>query len=192
MVYGVLGHTGAGWVMHDAALIKRWRRHAALDSLNDGDVFVLDAGLEIFQWNGTRSGVYEKRRANEVVTQLKEERNGRPKSQVLDGKEECEAFWGKLDGGFGEVASAEDGGSDDDVTKPRPKQLWKLSDADGELKMTKVSEGSDVNPEQLDENDVFIIDDSGVALFVWIGKGASVDEKSTVTSPSDFLSASRK
>lgn len=146
-------------------------------SLNDGDVFLLDAGLELFQWNGTSAGVFEKRRANEIVAQLKEERNGKPVSTVLDGQEESEGFWGKLDGGFGDVVSAEAGGADDEVAKPRPKQLWKLSDATGEMVMSKVSEGADVKAEQLDENDVFIVDDSGVALFVWIGKGASADEK---------------
>lgn len=146
-------------------------------SLNDGDVFLLDAGLELSQWNGTSAGVYEKRRCNEIIAQLKEERNGKPKSSVLDGMEECEEFWGKLEGGFGEVKSAEQGGKDEEVTTVRPKQLWKLSDASGTLEVTKVAEGKEVNSSLLDENDVFIVDDAGVALFVWIGKGASPDEK---------------
>jgi gelsolin len=33
---------------------------ATVDSLNGGDVFVLDTGKAIYQWNGHKSGVFEK------------------------------------------------------------------------------------------------------------------------------------
>ncbi|KNC71057.1 hypothetical protein SARC_16408, partial [Sphaeroforma arctica JP610] len=53
-----------------------------LDSLNDGDVFILDKGLEIFQWNGTSAGIFEKRRAMEVSEFLKQQRHGKAEFQV--------------------------------------------------------------------------------------------------------------
>eukprot|EP00953_Heterococcus_sp_UTEX-ZZ885_P013551 7742-Heterococcus_DN1.PRE.2 len=40
------------------------------DSLNDGDVFVLDNGLQLYQWNGTQAGVFEKRQGQEIVNSI--------------------------------------------------------------------------------------------------------------------------
>jgi hypothetical protein len=36
-------------------------------SLNSGDVFILDAGLTLYQWNGKDSNKYEKAKALDVV-----------------------------------------------------------------------------------------------------------------------------
>ncbi len=36
-------------------------------SLNSGDVFILDAGLKLYQWNGKDSNKYEKAKALDVV-----------------------------------------------------------------------------------------------------------------------------
>ncbi len=50
-----------------------------------------------------------------------------------------------------------------------------ISDASGELKMDDVAEG-DLDYSMLDENDVFLVD-SGAAIFCWVGKKASKDER---------------
>jgi len=47
-------------------------------SLNSGDVFVLDLGLNIYQWNGRSASGNEKTRAAELTSKLKSERNGLP------------------------------------------------------------------------------------------------------------------
>jgi gelsolin len=75
------------------------------ESLNMGDVFVLDAGLDIWQWNGTAASVWEKRKAEDVVKALIAERNGKPKKAVLDGNENDEKFWKHL-GGKGTITAA--------------------------------------------------------------------------------------
>jgi hypothetical protein len=36
-------------------------------SLNSGDVFILDAGLKLYQWNGKGSNKYERAKALDVV-----------------------------------------------------------------------------------------------------------------------------
>lgn len=43
----------------------------ALSSLNDGDVFVLDNGLQLYQWNGAAAGVFEKRQGQEIIKTIK-------------------------------------------------------------------------------------------------------------------------
>ncbi len=42
--------------------------------LNHGDVFVLDAGLKIWQWNGKLSGAFERRKAADLTNALKADR----------------------------------------------------------------------------------------------------------------------
>jgi len=143
----------------------------AAKSLNDGDVFILDAGLEIYQWNGRTAGIGEKRKASEILQNLKKDRNGKPKSQVLDGLEDCEGFWKLIGGKPASLAPA----TSDDIKVEKCKILYKLSDESGALKKTKIAEGS-VKKSQLESKDVFILD-VGHIVWVWIGKGASKQER---------------
>lgn len=52
------------------------------DSLNEGDCFILDAGLQIFQWNGNKSGPFERTKASNIVIELKSQR-GKARSIVM-------------------------------------------------------------------------------------------------------------
>lgn len=54
------------------------------DSLNRGDVFILDCGLKIFQWNGNTSSRTERAKALDVTRQIKdEERGGKAKVIII-------------------------------------------------------------------------------------------------------------
>lgn len=76
-----------------------------VSSLNDGDVFVVDAGLELFQWNGKTAGVWEKRKGGEVTRDINNERNGKAKIYVLDSGDDNATFW-KLLGGKAPIPAA--------------------------------------------------------------------------------------
>jgi len=143
-------------------------------SLNAGDVFVLDAGLEVYTWNGPKGGIFEKRKAQDVVNDIREKRQGKPKCTILDGLEDDEAFW-KLLGGKPTKEQLPKETPDDDKQKVLVKSLWRLSDATGDLKLSEVASGS-FKKNQLDGSDVFLID-TGDTLFVWVGKGTSKKEK---------------
>jgi len=143
----------------------------AAKSLNDGDVFILDAGLDIYQWNGRTAGIGEKRKAAEIAENLKKDRNGKPKYHVLDGLEDSEGFWKLIGGKPASIAPA----TSDDIKIEKCKVLYKLSDESGELKKTKVAENS-VKKSHLESKDVFILD-LGHTVWVWIGKGASKQER---------------
>jgi gelsolin len=148
-------------------------------SLNSGDVFVIDAGLNLYQWNGAKSGPQEKMKGAQLCRAIDDERKGQPKVHVFEeGSKDMKAFWDAL-GGEGPVASADAGGSDDEADKTTTKKLFRLSDASGKMEFKEVcSSTGKIKKSQLDPNDVFILD-TGAEVFAWIGKGASKAEKKT-------------
>ena len=60
-------------------------------SLNDGDGFVLDAGLRIYVWLGSECNKYEAQKCFEVVRGLREERGFKPRVMHLNDFEEAVA-----------------------------------------------------------------------------------------------------
>lgn len=144
------------------------------ESLNSGDVFVLDAGLVVYQWNGQTSNGQERHKGAELVRAIIDERKGLPKLTVFtEGDGDLGPFWDLL-GGKGPVKSAEQAGSDAEV-KSVGKKLFRLSDASGKMDFKEESIGK-VRKSQFDTNDVFVFD-AGHEVFVWIGKKATADEK---------------
>jgi len=156
-------------------------------SLNSGDVFVLDAGLNLYQFNGAKAGPGEKMKGAQLCRALDDERKGLPTVHVLEetGKD-LKDFWTAL-GGQGPIQSAEAGGDDSEAEKVGEKKLFQLSDASGTLTFTEVAKGAAVKRNLLDPNDVFILD-AGHEVFAWIGRGASVGEKKkAMTFAQDYL-----
>jgi gelsolin len=156
-------------------------------SLNSGDVFILDGGLKIYQWNGSKSGPQEKMKGAQLSRALADERKGLPRITVFEetGKDLAD-FWTLL-GGQGPVKSAEEGGDDLEAEKGSEARLFRLSDASGSMTFTEVAKGGAIKKNLLDPNDVFILD-NGAEVFAWIGTGASVDEKKKAMSfAQDYL-----
>ena len=157
-----------------------------LASLNAGDVFLLDNGLELIQWNGPESNARERRQALQVVNQLKDDRNGKPSSRILDGDEDDEVFWAKL-GGKGPIPPAIPDDAKHAVAAAVPK-IFSVSDASGSLEVTQVASGtSEMKYAVLNNDDVFIVD-NGLQIYVWVGSGASVKERaSAMRTATDYL-----
>jgi len=144
-------------------------------SLNSGDVYILDAGKTVIQWNGTKAGLLEKAKAADLLAAIEGEReNVKLTRRVVSESDEDEEFW-KLLGGKGPVADAA-AGSDLEAEKANHGVLFKLSDASGKLDFTEVARGDKIKRAHLDSNDAFILYD-GAEVFAWIGKNASVAEK---------------
>jgi len=156
------------------------------DSLNSGDVFVLDNGLTIYQWNGKKSGPSEKQKGAEIGRAIAGERKGRAKNIVLEDGDKEATFW-KILGGEGYVKTAEEGGDDAEAEKTGHKALFRLSDESGTLEFKQLATGSQCKASLLDSSDVFILD-NGAEVFAWIGKGASANEKAKALSfAQDYL-----
>jgi len=147
----------------------------AAASLNNGDVFILDLGLKIHQWNGSKVGIFEKTKAGQLCRALDSERGGKPEVIVHEEGQEDQEFWNGL-GGKGQITDSSKVPSDDEWEQAGEKKLYRLSDKSGSFSFTSVAEGSKVNKSQLDTNDVFVFD-AGNHIYVWVGAKASQGEK---------------
>lgn len=137
-------------------------------SLKSDDVFVLDKGLEIIQWNGAGANGMEKIKAQQFCQQLEAERSGASNSVVEEGSR-APAFYDGLPDEDVEMDEEDEGVETGDKT------LMKVSDAGGQIEMTEVKKGT-VTRDDLTSDDVFLVD-NGLQVFVYVGANASVEEK---------------
>jgi len=154
------------------------------DSLNDGDVFILDNGLTIYQWNGSKSGGLERAKGAELSRAIDDgEREGKAQVVVLDHKTTSDtgsdmvAFYNLL-GGHKKIKEANEVAGDDifDQATGGEKKLFRLSDASGKLEFTEVATGNNCTKDKLKSSDVFILD-AGAEIIAWVGSGSSTNER---------------
>ncbi|KAJ3314914.1 hypothetical protein HDU76_002327 [Blyttiomyces sp. JEL0837] len=143
-------------------------------SVNSGDVFIADMGLEIVQWNGSGASGIEKARAAEFSRRLDDDRNGKAKVIVVEENDADAAKFFTAIGGKGPIMSAAEA---EKLRLPPPadKVLYRLSDRTGKFVFKEESRGT-VKKANLDSNDVFVFD-TGFEVFVWIGKKSDKEEK---------------
>jgi gelsolin len=173
-----------------------------VESLNSGDVFILDVGLNLYQYQGKSAGKNEKLQAGKLQRMIDDERKGKPEVHVFaqtdkpSGDSNVGLFFSYFDEDLKEAGvehkagvqlsdehaqafldkiSDDTGGCDRAWEKSSKKRLMKLSDESGEMKCTEVSEGK-CYKSSLTSEDVFIFD-IGREIYVWIGSGASAGEK---------------
>jgi len=141
------------------------------DSLATGDVFVLDNGLEVFQWNGAKCDPCEKMHATKLMADLHSERNGKiSKPVIMDEGQEDPKFWSLLGGKTSVSAHVHKSNK-----QKRDKSVHKLSDSSGKLTFSQISKGS-ISKSALKSEDVFIVD-NGDEIFAWVGSKSSPQEK---------------
>jgi len=146
----------------------------SFQSLNSGDVFILDAGLKIYQWNGSSSSGQEKQKAVEFSHAIANERKVAKVFVFDEGDRDANEFWTGL-GGQGPVKSASEGGRDSVVT-PQDRKLFRISDASGQFTTILEATGR-IKKQNFDTNDAFIFD-AGTEVYAWIGLRASKTERS--------------
>merc|ERR1712113_925986 len=146
-------------------------------NLNNSDSFVLDCGLSVFQFNGSKASAWEKRKANAIVDELQASRHGKVKTTlIIDGVEDdgnplIDEFWSYFGQKPKEIADEAPEQKVPDYTL----SLHHISDASGVMEINEVCSGK-LDKSKLDSNDAFILDGGG-SLFVWIGKNANKAEK---------------
>jgi len=139
-----------------------------LESLNSGDVFIVDAGLDIYMLNGKQAGAMEKMKGAELCRAIDDERGGKPIVHVFEEDDkDAEKFWSYF-GGKAPIHEAIP-----DTLPAVEKKLFRLSDETGKMQMVECKK---VARDQLESKDAFILD-AGYEVFVWVGKGASKEEK---------------
>lgn len=129
-------------------------------SLNKGDVFILDAGLQIYVFNGPTSNSAERAKGVEVAAHIKDdERGGRAQIVLLSEDPRNEAFWSQL-GGYTDPESLPEGADDSAVDKAASRRLFRITDASGETEFLPVSPARGEHhfeKSQLDGDDVFLL-----------------------------------
>jgi hypothetical protein len=153
----------------------------AAASLNSGDVFILDAGRQIYQWNGKESSKVEKLKALEVVSRIRdEERGGNATVTVIEeGKGDDSKFWEAMGCSKpAKIKSASEGGDDAKYSREGAgaATLYRVSNASGSMTVEELDQ-KPPKQEQLDTNDAFILDCGPSGIFVWVGKGADKEER---------------
>jgi gelsolin len=149
-------------------------KSVSTSEMNDGDVFVLDNGLTIYQWNGSKANVNEKAKGTAYCNALKSERGAEAKVVTISAGQETAEFWALVGGKATIKATGEDDSASEKAAVAMRK-LFQVSDASGTLKFTEIASGS-LKKTSLKTEDVFIVD-SGTTIFVWIGKKSTANEK---------------
>uniref|UniRef100_A0A8C6JWX2 Villin-1 n=1 Tax=Melopsittacus undulatus TaxID=13146 RepID=A0A8C6JWX2_MELUD len=151
------------------------------ESFNRGDVFLLDLGQLIIQWNGPESNRNERLKAMTLAKDIRDrERGGRAKVGIVDGEDEGSSpgLMQVLTHVLGEKRDIKAAIPDDKVDQKLKSslKLYHVSNASGNLVIQEVA----VRPltqDMLLHEDCYILDQGGLKIFVWKGKNANKEEK---------------
>ncbi|XP_076316612.1 villin-1-like [Tachypleus tridentatus] len=154
------------------------------NNMNDGDVFVLEAGKLIFVWSGRYANNMEKIQGARLAQELKAEGGEGSIVTVDDGKEksltnaEKEVFNKWLPITEKKLKSYKDVVADDVIERKLRKELklYKCCDEGGTLKVTEVKSGP-LDQSDLTSQDSYIIDNGEAGIWVWVGKRANTKER---------------
>uniref|UniRef100_A0A5K3EYL4 Severin n=2 Tax=Mesocestoides corti TaxID=53468 RepID=A0A5K3EYL4_MESCO len=152
------------------------------NSVNSGDVFILDLGSRAYQFNGSTSSAFERSAAAAFLQDLESKRNGRCSTSVLEESltPKDHEFWTSLPDTPSEV---------DEPPKDIIKSLYRVSYDSGKMELTVVSEGKAAKSD-IKSDDVYMIL-SKQGLFVYIGKDCSpVEKRNALSNAHNFLKSS--
>uniref|UniRef100_A0A672P2Y1 Villin like n=1 Tax=Sinocyclocheilus grahami TaxID=75366 RepID=A0A672P2Y1_SINGR len=157
-------------------------------SFNLGDIFLLDLGKVIIQWNGPQSNRQEKLKAVLLAQDIRDrERGGRAQIAVIEGGQE-EAF-PELMKIMISVLGQRTGHLKEPISDDKPDQN-QISDVKlyqyehfnlGQLLVQEVAT-SPLTQDLLSSTDCYILDQGGSSVMVWKGKAASDEERHSALS----------
>jgi len=158
-----------------------WTKELTADSLNEGDVFILDLGLKLYFWPGKDCNVNEKVKGMEILFNIKNHERGSLPVHFYpreDSKADAE-FWAELGGKPDKINDAipDDNVQEGSAGGELSYNLFRVSNASGTLETIPVTERP-LRKDHLDTNDTFILELSN-QIYVWIGKHANLEEKKT-------------
>eukprot|EP00004_Rigifila_ramosa_P003141 TRINITY_DN132_c0_g1_i1.p1 TRINITY_DN132_c0_g1~~TRINITY_DN132_c0_g1_i1.p1 ORF type:complete len:824 (-),score=219.57 TRINITY_DN132_c0_g1_i1:102-2516(-) len=153
-------------------------------SLNHGDVFILDKGLTIYQWNGKDAHKLEKAKGLDVTGHIKnQERGGKAKVIVLeDGvNDEVKEFWEALKGTRADVKDASTGGDDAAFEQAAAGKLFHLQGK------AFVADPAGMKKDSLKTEGIYLVDCT-TELYVWVGKKSdAAARKESMVSANQYL-----
>ncbi|GAB1295636.1 Advillin [Apodemus speciosus] len=162
------------------------------DSFNRGDVFLLDLGMVIIQWNGPESNSGERLKAMLLAKDIRDrERGGRAEIGVIEGDKEAASpgLMTVLQDTLGRRSAIKPAVPDEIMDQQQKSNimLYHVSNTAGQLSVTEVATRPLVQ-DLLNHDDCYILDQSGTKIYVWKGKGATKVEKQAAMSKAlDFI-----
>ncbi|XP_073677405.1 scinderin [Garra rufa] len=148
-------------------------------SFNNGDCFIVDLGAVIYQWCGSKCNKFERLKAAQVATGIRDnERSGRAQLVVVEEGQEPEAMIKVL----GEKPDIPEGDDNEDVaadmSNRKMAKLYMVSDATGKMQVSLVSDENPFNQSDLLTKECFILDNGkSKMIFVWKGRNANPNER---------------
>uniref|UniRef100_A0A6B2KXM5 HP domain-containing protein n=1 Tax=Arcella intermedia TaxID=1963864 RepID=A0A6B2KXM5_9EUKA len=144
-------------------------------SLITGDVFLLDADIVIFQWNGKGSSRMEKAKALDLTVRLRDERMNRCKSTIviIDEGKETDDFWKHL-GGKGPLGDAKNALSDEawEERALKENKLYKIVEVGSEFKFELVdTHNQPLHSKFLEASNGYLVD-VNTQVLIWTGRTA--------------------
>lgn len=152
------------------------------NSFNNGDIFLLDMGKAIVQWNGPQSNRRERLKAVLLAQDIRDrERGGRAQIGVVEGRDEQDSpelmkimttVLGTRNG------QLRDAIPDDTSDKGQnlPVRLYHVYENSGNLVVQEVAT-QPLTQDLLRSTDCYIADQRGSSVMVWKGKQASKEER---------------
>lgn len=145
-------------------------------NLKSEDVFIIDNGTAIYQYNGSDCSADEKFKAAQEIKKLRDQR----KKCTVETLEE-----NTISADHPALMLLKDGESKSKGPEEKgAKEMFVVSDADGSLDLAPVD---GYGKDKLISDDVFVIN-TGEHVYCWVGSGASVDErKNAISYASNYL-----
>lgn len=174
------------------------------DSLNSGDVFLLDTGNVIYIWQGKQSNADEKKTAKHVAEQIIASRGPNTHYTVLkEGKtDDCAAFWKEIrerplvcgfESYLGPRYSVQEDAGGDSKVEPFAKKLYPVKRKGRGVKQqrrwrakTNSNYDNQFATKKLESSKVYLLDD-GFVLWVWIGQETDISDDEAFKQGTDYL-----
>lgn len=174
------------------------------DSLNSGDVFILDTGNMLYIWEGKKSNEDEKKMALHVAKQIIESRGPNTHYTIMrEGKsDDCAAFWKEIrerplilgfESSIGRKYSVSKDVGGDTKVDPYVKKLYPVKRKNGTVKTQdrwRAKNNSQYNNQfatrKLESHKAYLLDD-GFHLWVWIGKETDITDDEAYKEATEYL-----
>lgn len=154
----------------------------SVSAMNKGDCFIMDVDRDVYVWVGPKANRVEKLKAISVGNDIRDQdHNGRATVQIIDefsSLTDQENFFKVLGSGspgaVPDQSTAKEDAAFEKVDADRV-SLYKVTDSKGKLAVEQITQ-KPLKQDMLKPEDSFILD-TGSGIYVWIGKGATQQEK---------------
>ncbi|XP_026574282.1 villin-like protein [Pseudonaja textilis] len=155
------------------------------DNFNKGDVFLLDLGKVLIQWNGPSCNIAEKSKGMILARSIRDgERGGRAQIAVIDNEKDCPELM--------QIMKATLGERNQEIREPLPDEkadehqkanvrLYHVYENGKDLVVQEIATRP-LTQDLLSHEDCHIIDQGGLKIYVWRGKESSKEEKNAAFS----------